>query len=209
VTAARKETEEVDDVSDPAVNGDAEPEVGSVEVAKPVEDSAPAAPAKKPLGTKEVIPFQWKLISESHGMTITLFKSVELPEVEAQMERIRNEGYYQNLRIVEAGMKIVQPKEYQMAKKREDAARKTAEKIAKKAAQRTAKATASRLKKSPKPAAKPAPPKHAAKKMTDAPAKKAPKKSTQKASAKTAKKKTASAKSPKKTTKATKARQKK
>lgn len=65
---------------------------------------------KKPLGVKEVIPFKWKLVGKSQQMTLTLFKAVEREDVEAQLERIRKEGYYTDLRILEADAKIDQPK---------------------------------------------------------------------------------------------------
>ncbi len=92
---------------------------------------------KKPLGAKEVPRFEWKLLGESHGMILTLFKAVDLAEVEAQLERVRKEGYYTHLRIVEADMKIKQPKPPKSAKKATKAVKTT----------RTAAATAKRTKK--------------------------------------------------------------
>lgn len=65
---------------------------------------------KKTLGQKEIIPFEWKLIGESSGCFLTLFKAIELDEVEAQMERVRREGYYKNLKILSNTDKIVQSK---------------------------------------------------------------------------------------------------
>ncbi len=65
--------------------------------------------AKKPLGAKEVIPFEWKLVGKSSGFFLTLFKAVEQQEVEAQLERVRKEGYYTDLRILDANAKIEQP----------------------------------------------------------------------------------------------------
>lgn len=76
-------------------------------------DAAPgaAAPAKKPLGVKEVIPFKWKLVGTANHLTLTLFKAVEREDVEAQLDRIQKEGYYTDLRILEKDAKIVQPKQ--------------------------------------------------------------------------------------------------
>lgn len=76
------------------------------EVAPPVNGT----PAKKPLGVKEVIPFQWKLVGTANNMTLTLFKAVEREDVEAQLDRVQKEGYYTNLLILEANAKVAQPK---------------------------------------------------------------------------------------------------
>ncbi len=51
-------------------------------------------------GTKEVIPFGWKLVGEANGLALTLFKAIERDDVEAQEERVRREGYYLKLRIL-------------------------------------------------------------------------------------------------------------
>jgi len=71
---------------------------------------APAAPARRPLGTKEVIPFAWKVIGLSGEMVLTLFKSIEKEDSEAHLARLEKDGAYKNLRLVEADFKIVQPK---------------------------------------------------------------------------------------------------
>lgn len=105
------------------------PQKGTTEAAKPG--------GKKPLGAKEVPRFEWKLLGESHGMILTLFKAVDRTEVEAQLERVRKEGYYTHLRIVEADMKIKQPKPPKSAKKATKAVKTT----------RTAAATAKTTKK--------------------------------------------------------------
>lgn len=76
----------------------------------PVAAAPGAAPARKALGVKEVIPFRWKLIGKSSGFTITLFKAVEREDVEAQLERLQKEGYYTELQIVDNNMKIEQTK---------------------------------------------------------------------------------------------------
>jgi hypothetical protein len=64
---------------------------------------------RKGSGAKEAPPFKWKLIGESQGAIITLFKAVERVEVETQHDRARSEGYYSNLRVVDISEKIVQP----------------------------------------------------------------------------------------------------
>lgn len=71
---------------------------------------ATAAPARKPLGTKEVIPFAWKVIGLSGEMVLTLFKSIEKEDSEAHLARLGKDGAYKDLRLVEADFKIVQPK---------------------------------------------------------------------------------------------------
>ncbi len=65
---------------------------------------------KRPLGAKEIIPFEWKLLAKSGGLVLTLFKAIEREDVEAQLERVRREGYYTNLRIAGADEKVKQTK---------------------------------------------------------------------------------------------------
>ena len=80
-------------------------------VVKPAEASTPSPPAAPPRrgpGTKDVPPFQWKLIGDCTGFSMTLFKSVEREEVEAQLERVRKENYYGNLRILDVNEKVRQ-----------------------------------------------------------------------------------------------------
>ena len=60
-------------------------------------------------GGKEVVPFAWKLVGESFGAILTLFKATERAEVEAQLERARADGYYSNLRILENSEETKQP----------------------------------------------------------------------------------------------------
>lgn len=79
--------------------------------AKTTETPTPAAPkpaVRRGPSAKEVIPFKWKLVGDAQGMILTLFKAVEREEVEAQFERIRREGYYADLRILDADEKIKQ-----------------------------------------------------------------------------------------------------
>ncbi len=166
---------------------------------------APAIPAKRPLGTKEVVPFAWKVIGTSGDTVLTLFKSIEPADSEAQLARLRKDGYYSNLRVVEADFKVVQPKP---AKKRKLAAPKlktsetatakpkqTAEDNTK-TAKTTSKTTAKKTKATPAEATK----KGTAAKQAEAPKKKAAAKSTEAAENKTAKKKTAKKKTAKKKT---------
>lgn len=84
---------------------------GTVKVAETAagKSGAPAPPARKPASAKEVIPFEWKLIGESYGVALTLFKAIERADVEAQLGRVDREGYYRNLRILEANEKVKQP----------------------------------------------------------------------------------------------------
>jgi|GEM_PF-5315059 len=67
-------------------------------------------PARKPLGVKEVIPFAWKLVGVSDGLVLTLFKSVEKEEADAQHERLKAEGYYSNLAVVDINTKVRPPR---------------------------------------------------------------------------------------------------
>ncbi len=65
--------------------------------------------ARRAPGTKEVIPFAWRLVGESSGAILTLFKAVERDEVESQFERLSRDGYYADLRILDVNEKIEQP----------------------------------------------------------------------------------------------------
>lgn len=104
------------------------PKKAETEVAKqPNAKKAELKPtaARRAPGTKEVIPFVWKLVGESRGAILTLFKSVERDEVESQLERLRRDGYYTDLRILDVNEKIEQPAS---AKKQLKAAKKVATK---------------------------------------------------------------------------------
>ena len=103
--------------------------------AAPVVAPGPVA-AKRALGVKEPIIFKWKLIGTSHHMTLTLFKSVEREEAEAQLDRLQKEGYYTDLKILEAEAKVEQPLPLKGAKKpspRIEPSGKTTEKTASRA----------------------------------------------------------------------------
>jgi len=72
---------------------------------------------KRALGVKEPIIFKWKLIGTSNNMTLTLFKAVEREDVDAQFERTLREGYYTDLKILDAEAKVEQPAQPKGTKK--------------------------------------------------------------------------------------------
>lgn len=77
----------------------------------PATAERPAGPmARKPLGVKEVPQFKWKLIGRSAGLWLTLYKSVEQDDSQAQLERLRREGYYGELQVVDINAKVEQNK---------------------------------------------------------------------------------------------------
>ena len=124
--SAKKNQSEPDvevEVEDAAA--DEEKEEVAVEAAAPEAEVAATTPTKKPLGVKEVIPFKWKLVGGSAGMILTLFKAVELEDVEAQLERLSKEGYYKDLRIMDVNEKIDQPKQTVRAREKVRAAAKS------------------------------------------------------------------------------------
>lgn len=126
-------------------------EAKTVKVGGDGQTSGPVSPTPAPRrapGTKEIIPFRWKLLGESHGAILTLFKSVERSETEAQYDRAHEEGYYSKLRIVDNDEKTVQP----------PSAKRFPEPTV------AAKAKKSRTQTKPKPKAKPKAPKVKAKK---------------------------------------------
>lgn len=77
--------------------------------------AAPGTPPRKQLGAKEPIIFKWKLLGSSAGMVLTLFKATEREDIEAQFARIRRDGYYKDLCIVDIDAKVVQPKKVREA----------------------------------------------------------------------------------------------
>jgi len=110
--------EEIDDVP---VADDALLDTAAELVELPVVLAAPAVhgpvAGKRALGVKEPIIFKWKLIGTSHNATLTLFKSVEREDVDAQFERTQREGYYTDLKILEAEAKVDQPAQPKGTKK--------------------------------------------------------------------------------------------
>ena len=168
---------------------------------------APPSPRRAP-GTKEIIPMAWKLVGTSAGTPVTLLRSIERADVEAQQTRLEIEGYYQQLTIYPIAAKVPLSSSHVKARKRviDDAmtqigeSKKAAEEAKRKAALR--RAEAKRIKAIPKAKRKAKVKKAKAAKKTAKPkaAKKATKaKASKKAKAKKATKKTA--KAPKKTVK--------
>lgn len=98
------------------------------DAAVPAEGPAAAAPGKKPVGVKEVIPFAWKLIGQANGLYLTLFKSIEREDSDAQLERVQRDGYYTNLRVMPVNEKVEQPKPAKGAKKSDAAHTKESQK---------------------------------------------------------------------------------
>ena len=96
-TAAKKKEEPVED---------SKPE----STASPDQGQSPAAPVKRSIGAKEPIVFKWKLLGNSNGVILTLFKAVEREEIEGHYERVAREGYYVDLRIVDIDEKVIQTK---------------------------------------------------------------------------------------------------
>ena len=83
---------------------------------KPKDNATPVAapnapvPGRRQLGVKEPIIFKWKLIGDAHDAVLTLYKSVEREDTEAQFNRLQGDVLYKNLRILDIDAKIVQPK---------------------------------------------------------------------------------------------------
>lgn len=119
IVTARKKTAEVELTGEVPIEPadvevetevEVEEEVETPIVAEPdVEGPVAPVPGRKSLGVKEVIPFKWKVIGRSGDAVLTLFKSVEREDTDAQFERAQREGYYTDLQVVEADFKIVQP----------------------------------------------------------------------------------------------------
>ena len=190
----------------PVVN---KPQTGTLKGAKAI-DAIPAG--KKSLGQKEVIPFEWKLIGDAEGYSLTLFKAIEREEVEAQFERVQKEGYYKNLKILTNDAKVAQTKTAKKAKKAVESIKtKTKAMAASKFGKTTGSNSIVRISFKSRDKKKTKAEKKKTKK-TKAKVKKSTAKTTRKKKAvkktttkKTAKKKTAKKKSTKKTTKSVKA----
>ena len=65
---------------------------------------------RRSLNVKEIPPFEWKLVGKSRGVFLTLFKAVSLEDVEAQLERVRRDGYYTEISILPLDEPIKQPR---------------------------------------------------------------------------------------------------
>ncbi len=94
------------DAPAPAEDAEASP----TGVAPAADGTVPAVPPRRQLGVKEPIIFKWKLLGGAGDVMLTLFKSTEREDVDAQFERVQREGYYTNLKIVEADAKVPQSK---------------------------------------------------------------------------------------------------
>lgn len=93
----------------------------------------PAPTGRRHAGAKEVIPFKWKLVGESYGAILTLFKSVEREESEAQLQRVQRDGYYTELRILDIDEEIKQPPSAQLVMRTGDRGRRKTSSMAPKA----------------------------------------------------------------------------
>lgn len=112
---ARAKKASATEVEEPVVPEEAE-ETPELVVAEGTENpDAPPGVARKSMGTKEIIPFAWKLIGRSGELMVTLFKAVERDDVQAQFDRLTAEGYYRDLQIVDVNFKIDQPKQIKAA----------------------------------------------------------------------------------------------
>ncbi len=78
---------------EPADSEAAPPAEGGDAAARKRGPGRPGAPAEPP-------PFRWKLVGQSAGVAVTLIKCIEREEVEAQLVRLLEEGYYRELNIV-------------------------------------------------------------------------------------------------------------
>lgn len=112
---AKKEKPEIPDLEE--VIADDVLEV--IPLVEPVAGEAvpPGPGAKRSMGAKEPIPFKWKIIGSSGRFILTLFKSVEREDADAQIERLQKDGYYTNLRVVDINEKIEQPPSPKESKK--------------------------------------------------------------------------------------------
>jgi len=108
-----------EDIEDVPVVDDALLDTAAELVELPTAVPAAHGPAagKRALGVKEPIIFKWKLVGTSNKTTLTLFKAVEREDVEAQFERTQREGYYTDLKILEADEKVDQPAQPKGTKK--------------------------------------------------------------------------------------------
>ena len=105
---AKKEKPVAEEVEDVPVADDTL-EVLAVAVDLPVEGDAGPIAAKRSIGPKEPIPFKWKIVGMADRYILTLFKSVEREDADAQLDRLTKEGYYTDLRITDINEKIEQP----------------------------------------------------------------------------------------------------
>lgn len=74
--------------------------------AEPKVEPGAIAAVKRTIPIKEPPPFKWKLIGYVEGLTVTLLKAIELPDAEAQLVRLAEEGYYRGLQIFPIDAKV-------------------------------------------------------------------------------------------------------
>ncbi|MEK6676880.1 MAG: hypothetical protein AABZ47_14650 [Planctomycetota bacterium] len=119
MTTARKEQPILEEIElPPVVELDVVPEIPEI-VPGIVSPEARGPTARKALGTKEVIPFQWKLIGKAEGLILTLFKSVAREDSDAQLDRVGKEGYYKELAVVDINAKPEKPNKKPVMKEKE------------------------------------------------------------------------------------------
>lgn len=90
-----------------------EPQAGTKDTAKTAtngNDADKRPPQRRSLNVKEIPPFEWKLVGKSRGAFLTLFKAVSREDVEAQLERVRHDGYYTEISILALDEPIKQPR---------------------------------------------------------------------------------------------------
>lgn len=112
------------------------PTEGTAEDSSGGDASGNGSPSKKSLGPKEPPAFMWKLVGKSGGYVLTLFKAAEREDVEAQLQRLAREGYYQDLEILDINAEVKQsnpPAPPQGEKKGSDASAAKSAKRSKKA----------------------------------------------------------------------------
>ena len=94
--------------SNPSPKDDASevvPPVVVSEIEKVLGVVTPVVPAHgRTMGVKEIIPFSWKVIGRSGDAILTLFKSIERKDSEAQHERLIAEGYYRQTSQPDSGV---------------------------------------------------------------------------------------------------------
>ena len=104
----------------------------------------PPVAAKRVLGAKEPIVFKWKVVGTAQGTVVTLYKSVEREEADGHAERLGKEGYYRDVRVLEASATIVQQttKPAKKAEQRSELPAKAAAKAAEGGGKKPARAVA-------------------------------------------------------------------
>jgi hypothetical protein len=125
---SKDEPAEIPEPADAETDEVTESTKGSLDSPNGNTSPTPAPSPKKPIGTKEVPAFAWKLVGLSSGVRVTLFKAVEHADVEAQLGRLTRDGYYTELEILDIDAKVTQPKS---AAPKKSSARKTAKAKAK------------------------------------------------------------------------------